>query len=1630
MSREQTRQAESTNASAKQNPMQDTTAQKYKIPILEYNRLTGESNIMPFARALKRYSEQELPALGSGVSRLKASHKPRPKPPTLRGNTQSNNLNTIVESLAKTVEALVQFTQLQVGAATTKSKPKAKSTTPAQQQEAPAPSLLNLKPSADEPEDDEEEEYQQPLKKASAPKSGDDDDDIYDDEDEDDDKTIRTIEFEEDEDEEENSSDSESEHEDDDPIIDDPNIPDELKITNYHVRMEQYLREKSTYDSQNSILFGVISSQLSISSKEIIEGHVDYPSIRRKRSGLNLWFLTYKLHRMGPSHLSIDQQKDAALTKYYNMHQKFNQPINEYYQQFRDNLAFLKAVGAARKKGEVISRFINSLNRDNYLELHNHINNNSATTIRTFTTLTDAYNYACNYRPSMTTKQIKTVYHSSSRGRGRGGRGNRDHKSSKDAKSESKAKPKEAKEAKEQVYCSYHKVSTHSDKDCYAQKKEKEAKEKGAGNVSEESQSEDDSSYHDPNLVLLDSGAQISIFNNKDLLVNVREVPPISLSGVNRNAKAIECKLAGHLPLLSNVLIYYSDQSKKNLLKFSDINNYYPISWNSTEKFFSFEDDSGQTLIFEQKYEIYCRTFGPMTDTYQVENLSTKEKEKALLAREIAKKLACESDSGLMKILRSGAINNLPITYKDITNAKELIGPSISDQKGKMVNRRPNLPTPERISKHPEKIQTLLLDIMYVNGEGFLLSVGRPIDLITADHLASYGSKSNKSKNIIKPSLMTILGIYRSEGYHINEIICDRESSFISLENEVNLYGARLSYTLSSSHSTAIIDRKIRFIKERARSILHSLQFPLPNLFLKWLVYFVVSRINLVPHGDSAISPRELFTGRRTDYKIDLRIGFGEYCQVLKNGTDNTMAERSEDCISLLPTGKSNGSVVFYSLTSGRILTQDVWTQIPMPTSIIEKLQIMCAKEKEIPREIPFNYKGNEIHKIMEPVPVPVLRPLEEEYKEITSQPPVIDLDQEVAPSELISRIVQKTEDFNDPEELEEQDQLEETQESSFQQPSHFESEEPYSAENLTESLSPSPSLSPSENLSQSLPTNLSEPPPVATTRSGRVIKERKFFEDHFINQQIVDAMNISIEQALAQHPDETKISILKELQQMLAKGVFHPVSKKATRKKRVIPSKLFLKMKLSQENMASLKSRLVAGGHRQIKTINYSSPTAHIQSIFIIAFIAAKEGLIVCTLDITGAYLNARMTTDVYMRISPQLTNYLLEIDPNYSEFVSSDGSVDVKLDKALYGCIESAKLWYEDVSNYLLSLGFQQSTLDECIFVNFMTHDTIYVGLFVDDFKIAAKHIETIKTFENQLRERYKELTSTYGSTHQYLGMIFDYSIPNQVKISMDDYVKKLLDYYQVSESSTTPYSDDLFIEKDLPLLPEADQKFLHSGTAQLLYASGRVRIDISLPTNYLSTKVNKFNDDHKKKFFKILHYLNQTKNLSLTLECDDQCPMIEAYADASYGITSSRHSQSGHVIRIGNGTILAKSQKQKIVTKSSTEAELVAASDIISPVQQIRSLLADLKIPIKGVVLHQDNQSTIKLIMNNKPTSQRTKHIDIRYFFMRDRAVSDHLKIEYTKSEDMIADLLTKPLGNEQFIKLRNAIMNIRE
>ena len=157
------------------------------------------------------------------------------------------------------------------------------------------------------------------------------------------------------------------------------------------------------------------------------------------------------------------------------------------------------------------------------------------------------------------------------------------------------------------------------------------------------------------------------------------------------------------------------------------------------------------------------------------------------------------------------------------------------------------------------------------------------------------------------------------------------------------------------------------------------------------------------------------------------------------------------------------------------------------------------------------------------------------------------------------------------------------------------------------------------------------------------------------------------------------------------------------------------------------------------------------------------------------------------------------------------------------------------------------------------------------------------------------------------------------------------------------------------------------------------------------------------------------------------NDDNPNINVYADASYGINKDRKSQTGIIVKIGQSTIISKSVKQNIVTKSSTEAELVAASESVSIAHSLKSLMDELQIKSNGIKIHQDNQSTIRLINNNRPISQRTKHIDIRYFFLRDRIENKDIEIIYTPSNEMISDLLTKPLPLPQFNKLKKILMN---
>jgi hypothetical protein len=200
-----------------------------------------------------------------------------------------------------------------------------------------------------------------------------------------------------------------------------------------------------------------------------------------------------------------------------------------------------------------------------------------------------------------------------------------------------------------------------------------------------------------------------------------------------------------------------------------------------------------------------------------------------------------------------------------------------------------------------------------------------------------------------------------------------------------------------------------------------------------------------------------------------------------------------------------------------------------------------------------------------------------------------------------------------------------------------------------------------------------------------------------------------------------------------------------------------------------------------------------------------------------------------------------------------------------------------------------------------------------------------------------------------------------------------------------------------------------------------------EILCAVSFLSTRVQCANMTDWLKFIRVCKFLNN-KDLEFTIKFGDPNAKelyMDAFIDASYAVHPNGKSHSGAVLRIMNGPIDVQSSKQKINTKSSAEAELVALSDKSGSSLMYREYLVHQGYDVEAITIHEDNQSTIALINKGHSTSERTRHINIRYFFLKDRIDSGEIKIDYIQTEEMIADILTKPLQGKLFIKLRNLL-----
>jgi hypothetical protein len=322
------------------------------------------------------------------------------------------------------------------------------------------------------------------------------------------------------------------------------------------------------------------------------------------------------------------------------------------------------------------------------------------------------------------------------------------------------------------------------------------------------------------------------------------------------------------------------------------------------------------------------------------------------------------------------------------------------------------------------------------------------------------------------------------------------------------------------------------------------------------------------------------------------------------------------------------------------------------------------------------------------------------------------------------------------------------------------------------------------------------------------------------------------------------------------------------------------------------------------------------------------------------------------------------------------------------------------------------------------------------VDDIKMSHIDEKEVSKLITWLKSIYgKDMRVSRGRVHDYLGMTLDFTNKGEVKVTMIDYLKGVINNFPkiITGTATTPATTNLFDvrpEDERKVLGEEQARAFHHSVAQLLFATTRARKDIQHTVAFLTTLVKSPDEDDWMKLKRLLKYIRGTIYMPLILKADS-LNIVKWWVDASYATHGDCKGHTGATMSMGTGSSTGISKKQKINTRSSTESELVGVQDVAPQMHWTRYFIEAQGYKLKESILHQDNMSAMLLETNGKESSsKRTKHINVIYFFIKDRVGAGEITIKRCPINDMLADHFTKSVQGSQFRKLRSKIQGIPE
>jgi hypothetical protein len=394
---------------------------------------------------------------------------------------------------------------------------------------------------------------------------------------------------------------------------------------------------------------------------------------------------------------------------------------------------------------------------------------------------------------------------------------------------------------------------------------------------------------------------------------------------------------------------------------------------------------------------------------------------------------------------------------------------------------------------------------------------------------------------------------------------------------------------------------------------------------------------------------------------------------------------------------------------------------------------------------------------------------------------------------------------------------------------------------------------------------------------------------------------------------------------------------------------------------------------------------------------IAAHHNWEIHQIDIKSAYLDAELKDTIYMQVP---LGYLK----------AQDEEKVLLLLCSLYGLKQAGFEWSEELEKFFLDAGYMHSQVDQAVYFCRITGEHKVITVSVDDMAVTSKHMKHIDHFKVQLCKQFE--IPNLGKLTWLLGLKVDHNHTNHtIILSQKAYIETILERFNLQDTKPTSIPMTAGAILSIDQSPSTHSKMqdmekvpYQCGIGSLIYAATSTCPDIVFPVAILLQFMCNPGCTHWEVVKDVIHYLKGTAELKLTL--GGTSTGLEAYVNADWALQPHRHSMSGYTILLHSSPVAWSACKQSIITLSTAEVEYIALTAIAREVLYLQALIAELyECIISLIPIYCDNQGAIALALNGK-FHTHTKHIDLRFHFIRSLVKNSIFNIQYCPTEENIA------------------------